>query len=190
MRICRKCNKEHPGTLEYFVPNKGCKDGIDSVCRPCHREYMSNWKSANKERIAPRRRELYATINAPIQAEKRRRILEAHPLRERANIMRQGMADRSRNRGLPFDSAILTNNYIMEWIKSTPNCPCCGISIDYGFKANGAPNNASPSIDRINKDKGYTIGNIALICWRCNNLKRDATAAELEAIARWMRSHE
>jgi hypothetical protein len=28
-----------------------------------------------------------------------------------------------------------------------------------------------------------------LICWRCNNLKRDATADELETIAQWMRQH-
>jgi hypothetical protein len=190
MKTCTRCTTEFPETLEYFQPNKNCKNGLNSVCRICSREYMANWKKANEQKLSQRRRELYAERYATAQAEKRRLILEAHPLRERAKIMRQGMLDRSRERGFLFDSHIMTNVYIIEWIRSTPNCPCCGISINYEYKQDARKTNASPSIDRIDTQKGYIIGNVALICWRCNNLKRDATADELEMIVRWMRSHE
>lgn len=190
VRECSTCGVGKPATPEFFPPNKACKYGLDPVCRTCRREYMKAWKARNAERIAPRRRALYAERHAATQAEKERRRKELHPVRVRAGLMRGGMIQRTRKTGLPFDEAILTIVYIMEWIQRTPNCPCCGKPIDYGYKDNGQKNDLSPSIDRIDHRQGYTVGNVALICWRCNNLKRDATVEELEAIARWMRSHQ
>lgn len=34
---------------------------------------------------------------------------------------------------------------------------------------------------------GYVPGNVAVISWRANNLKRDASADELLRIAAWMK---
>jgi hypothetical protein len=45
-------------------------------------------------------------------------------------------------------------------------------------------------VDRINPALGYVPGNIAVISWRANNLKRDAAAAELRRIADWMDAQE
>lgn len=49
-----------------------------------------------------------------------------------------------------------------------------------------ARSNNSPSVDRFVPSMGYVIGNVHLICWRCNNLKRDATPEELLGVAQWM----
>ena len=54
----------------------------------------------------------------------------------------------------------------------------------------GKPNNASPSIDRFSPTDGYVLGNVHVICWRCNNLKRDVTSDELLMVASWMKKVE
>jgi hypothetical protein len=134
-----------------------------------------------------RRRELHATRNSEKHAIKRREAMERAPFQERAKMMRQGMRERSRNAGIPFDADTLTTAYLLEWLRQQPDCPCCNRPFDVGWKRDHVgPNDRSPSIDRIRPIDGYVVGNVALICWRCNNLKRDATADELFGIVRWM----
>ena len=41
----------------------------------------------------------------------------------------------------------------------------------------------SPSLDRIEATKGYVPGNVWVISWRANDIKNDATPAELRRVA-------
>ena len=184
MKICSKCQREYP--LEGFVKNKQCKDGYAGTCRNCQNEYSRNWKQRNKNRLAPIRRKLYAERYGAMQREKERIRKEQYPLRVRGQLLRAGMRDRSRKSGLGFDSTFFTVKYLMELVASKPYCECCGKRLDISFKSNGSPNNSSPSMDRVVGSNGYVRGNVALLCWRCNNLKRDATSKELRQIANWM----
>jgi hypothetical protein len=43
------------------------------------------------------------------------------------------------------------------------------------------------SLDRIEPRHGYVRGNIGVLCYRCNNLKRDGMLDEFEAISAYMR---
>jgi len=67
------------------------------------------------------------------------------------------------------------------------SCPCCGgkIAMRTGPAKRG-PTPHSPSIDRLDSNFGYVPGNVAIICWRCNELKRNATADELRKILAWI----
>lgn len=56
---------------------------------------------------------------------------------------------------------------------------CCGRS--------KRPDN-TPTIDRIIPELGYIPGNVAIISMRANRLKSDASAEELETIAKWIRN--
>ena len=64
-------------------------------------------------------------------------------------------------------------------------CPLLGIHLDYskGGKGRGGFRNDSPSLDRIDNSKGYVPGNVWIISYRANSIKRDATLGELQDIA-------
>jgi hypothetical protein len=63
-------------------------------------------------------------------------------------------------------------------------CPVLGIQIIYGLSKQCRN---SPTIDRMDCSKGYVKGNVRVISWRANDLKRDASIGELEAIIRYMK---
>ncbi|WP_325341637.1 hypothetical protein [Xylophilus sp.] len=60
------------------------------------------------------------------------------------------------------------------------HCPVLGIPLQ---PAQGRAGPASPSLDRLNPLRGYVRGNVVVVSWRANALKKDATAAELRRIA-------
>ncbi len=60
-------------------------------------------------------------------------------------------------------------------------CPLLGIQI---FVAGGKPTDNSPSVDRIDPDRGYVKGNVWVVSWRANRIKNDATLDELRQIVR------
>lgn len=60
-------------------------------------------------------------------------------------------------------------------------CPVLGIKIQ---KVKGSLD-SSPSLDRWRNDLGYTPENVAVISYRANRIKNDATLLELRAIVRY-----
>lgn len=50
-RVCKKCLKEKPATVEYFSKKTGCVGGIDWRCRECCNKYAAEYKKRNIERI-------------------------------------------------------------------------------------------------------------------------------------------
>lgn len=65
------------------------------------------------------------------------------------------------------------------------HCACCRKKLDYST-GRGLDKRDSPSLDRWDNSQGYTLENTKVICYRCNELKRDATLAEMKVIVRYM----
>jgi hypothetical protein len=105
-------------------------------------------------------------------------------LRHPVAYMFRGVRSRAAKRGIQFTLA-------MSDVVIPDTCPCCATKMEMrsGPAVNGPLPN-SPSLDRLDATQGYVPGNVAVICWRCNNLKRDATADELRTILTWMESLE
>jgi hypothetical protein len=63
-------------------------------------------------------------------------------------------------------------------------CPVYGVPLEPGV---GFAHDRSPTLDRINPEWGYEIGNIAVISMKANRAKGGLSADDLEAIVQWMR---
>ncbi|QIG69450.1 postulated decoy of host sigma factor protein [Rhizobium phage RHph_N3_13] len=64
-------------------------------------------------------------------------------------------------------------------------CPILGVSINMNSGKSGAYKN-SPSLDRIDNNKGYIKGNIQVISQLANAMKGAASKKELQMFADWI----
>lgn len=110
----------------------------------------------------------------------------AHPHYHTARNLVSKARRRAELCGQAFDGSYFTVARVEAQLRHNLGCDCCGAEMSVEPKGKIGPALNSPTLDRINPKGGYVRGNVALICWRCNRLKSDATAAELHRIAYWM----
>ncbi len=188
-RICTQCGIAKERTPENFKLSKQCLGGLSGWCRLCSASYSRSWKGRRSDEQRKRRQELYA-LRPDARAVYERNLAALQwkndPIRKRSRIMVEGMRERSKRCAVPFDVRTYTVSFMAAWLRAYPKCPCCGVTYAIEPGGRSGPSNQSPSVDQIAPGEGYVSGNVALLCWRCNNLKRDASALELEKVARWM----
>lgn len=145
--------------------------------------YQKKWNLENKKTVSISARN-YKDRNAVQIAEKRKRTTLSDLIWASAGSLRGGLVTRVRRLSLPCDQEMKSRKYISDWIKSQPNCECCGVEFD--LRRFQGRSDAAPSIDRFYPLQGYTKANSALICYRCNALKSNATNEEVRRLADWM----
>jgi hypothetical protein len=110
-------------------------------------------------------------------------IATGHPrkyrARHREKCLHMWARARAKKNGIRF--TIIESDIIIP-----QRCPVLGIRLRSRTGRTGACN-TSPTLDRIDTRKGYVRGNICVISWRANCIKRDATLEELEKITTWLR---
>jgi hypothetical protein len=74
-------------------------------------------------------------------------------------------------------------NLTLEDTQIPAQCPVLGIPLF--FTPNQRTDN-TPSLDRRDNAKGYVSGNVFVISWRANQIKRDATPEELRKLISYM----
>jgi hypothetical protein len=178
---CKKCGLEKQ--LKEFIKNKNCKNGYAGTCKKCSNNYSKKWKKEHSKELSEKRRKVYAETEGLEVKKRMEKRKELYPLRCRATVLRQGMAERSKRKNIEFDKEFFTVNYLMERLSKNPNCECCEKKLDIEFKQDKKFNDNSPSMDRVDPNKGYTKENTAILCWKCNKHKQDATSQELRIIA-------
>lgn len=158
-------------------------------------EYGRKWKELHPERIKEWRRRRRSNPRRAAQERARRLVnREKFKAQRMARLakpemrLRQLVACarvRARQLGLAFSTRL------RDALSGTPpaHCPCCGRLLDYSTDRKGKNRNGSPSLDRVDSAKGYTVENVAVICMRCNMRKNDSTIEELEMLLRYMRAH-
>lgn len=82
---------------------------------------------------------------------------------------------RAKKMGMPF-------NITPEDVSIPEFCPVLGIRLIRGKMGD---RDHSPSIDKIIPELGYTKGNVAIMSFRANRFKNDATIEELKKVVEW-----
>jgi hypothetical protein len=114
---------------------------------------------------------------------RRRRLTErANKIANPELYLFRRMRENSRQRGhrCPFTY----KSFLREIGGRMPEvCPVLGIKLDPSAPAN-SPH--LPTVDRFDSTKPYRPGNVAIISWRANALKKDGTVSEARMLADWM----
>lgn len=95
--------------------------------------------------------------------------------------MHQRAKQRCRQSGREFDIEVSD-------ISIPDVCPVLGITLNANSGRSGAYKN-SPSLDRIDNNKGYVRGNIQVISQLANAMKGGASNEELHRFAHWVLSN-
>jgi hypothetical protein len=98
------------------------------------------------------------------------------------------MLSRARRRTLDkgLDACTLTHQDIWDVWPEDFKCPVLGINLVHG----GENSHNSPSLERINNNKGYTKENILIISARANAIKNDGTWQEIFKVAQFYQQLE
>jgi len=105
---------------------------------------------------------------------------ELHRAMQPERILLAQDKKRSKLRGTPFN-LILADIFIPDY------CPVLGIKLQRGVGVGGAQD-SSPSVDCCIPRLGYIRGNVAVISYKANRIKTDATLEELERVVDWVKS--
>lgn len=80
------------------------------------------------------------------------------------------------------------SNITLEDLEIPEVCPVLGIPLkSWGENNIGGYKEDSPSIDKFIPELGYVKGNITIISFKANLLKRDGTLEEIEKLYEWMK---
>lgn len=139
------------------------------------------WRAANRERFnATRRRHRAAQT-------KEEKLAAFRATRAKEYSTREGHARRmirvARNSGKPF--SLQAGDILTVWPQDD-RCPVFGCAFSYGVSAR--QDVMAPSLDRIDSRKGYVPGNIAVISWEANQMKRAYSKEAISLLARWLES--
>ena len=167
-KTCSACKKQLP--LFSFSKNLAAKDGLQYKCSPCDLEYQKQRRENNKE----------AVLEYGRAYQKNRRKNFEYRLQMLLNSSKQRAKLKNREHSITLED-------IKDLYPVDGKCPVFGFNLEFndaGFRE------TSPSIDRIDSDKGYTKDNIQIISWKANRLKAYATVEDLEILVAFLKQGE
>jgi len=171
--FCKKCETWHD-KAEWYYSKSGKRD---SMCKSCRKSYRKDAKKLHSRQYYQENKEHY---------------LELHRQWRENNVelkLWHSCKNSAKQRNLEFD--IEPTDIIVPVMCPVLNIPLdthaeSGVGSGHDWKINPY----RPSVDRINNSKGYVKGNIEVISWRANSLKKDASLNEIEMLYNHMKKGE
>lgn len=143
------------------------------AARPTHLRGIMPYKDPemNREKVRRHRKK-----NLTKYAARQKKYYVEHPEIYLLNACKQ----RAKKNGLPFN--LTKEDFVIPDV-----CPVFGTPFERGVKSF---HDNAPSCDRIRPELGYVKGNVAIISFRANRMKQQATSAELFRLAEWLQEME
>jgi hypothetical protein len=175
---CSKCKQVL--SIENFSKHAQCKDGLRSYCKKCAAKSDKQWRqnagnAKRKQWLDNGGREWIREYRA------------SNSVRFKTADMLKDARMRARHKSVPFDIDIdYLRSMVGENAELASRCPVFHTPLDWscyrGDGNNSVPN--SPSLDRIDPERGYVKGNVWIISHKANRIKSDATHEELKLVTK------
>ena len=150
-------------------------------CRRCGGSEFSNPPSASGRRCLVCRRISAARWREQYPERQRESQKQSDARRSNEKWLWTWAKVRAKKIGVPF--TIRVEDIVIPLV-----CPVLGIPLSRAVGRHGH-HDASPTLDRIDPARGYIRDNIAVISWRANRLKGDATVSEMASVLAYMRTN-
>jgi hypothetical protein len=157
--ICKRCKVEKP--LNETGRCQGCDD------------YCKNYYINNRDKEIARAQRTLKKKSRKEQNIYKKKLNRQNPL---SNILQQAKR-RAKLKNVPFDITA-------DDIEVPEYCPVLGIKL--AVNKNHAKDN-SLSIDRIIPELGYVKDNVAIISFKANTIKSNASIEDLEKVLAWVK---
>ena len=169
MVYCRGCDQDLPE--EAFSVDKMRSTGRRYKCKKCSSAEYQNWSQTQG---------YVDRLNK--QKKQRAELKQTNPKQRWANMTYNGIKRRAKASNL---SMTITKKWLLD--NAVDFCPALGLKLKYD---NTASHKDSPAVDRLDNTKGYDPDNCWVISMQANRIKNDATADEIDAVARAVRKRE
>lgn len=145
-------------------------------------EYYQDYYAKNKEKLLKQRKQWRIDNSERVKETSK---LYRDSVKEQSKQWRDENKDRlyflsvkarAVSKGLDF-------NLDIEDVIGVTICPVLGIALQ---RSKGKPAWNSPSLDRKDNTKGYIKGNVEVMSYLANSMKRDATPEQLILFANWV----
>lgn len=174
MKACSKCGAVK--SLDEFHRQTSKKDGRRAQCKVCCCSATLAFYHRNRKHFLDYAKQYMKQPRNRARSNGLRKQRHLKDPRRRILTDAKGRAQRS---GVPFDLKL-------DDISIPSHCPALGILLHSG--GGKRQKDCSPTLDRIIPGLGYVRGNVAVVSWRANRLKSDATIADLEGVLAYYRS--
>ena len=154
-------NREYKTTENRRAAQKRYRDKNREYYIIKSKEYNPGYMEQHKEKLSSYQ------FDYNVQSYKNERL--------RKKKLLSSCKSRAKINSIPFELESIDD---LEW---NTVCPLLGIEIKYGYE--DRLSHCSPSIDRIDNTKGYIKGNVWIVSYRANTLKRNSNADELMTLA-------
>jgi len=150
IKRCPRCQQTK--SIEEFYKNRSMKDGCQSYCKLCRREYRYGHPEYQKKYQQSHRKTVVIYS---------RRWQKNHPYQAWAIMT----LCKHRKKGYIVD---LTPDQIVALLNKNPTCQICGKILTI-HKDKAAHD--SPTLDRMNNEQHMNLTNVLILCQSCNRAK-------------------
>lgn len=176
MKKCPRCKIEKE-LVQYSKSVKN-KDGLRSICRQCDAVAKKQYYIENRSRIIEQQKQYTETNKIQILTRNRDYRDRVFTDKYVDNMFRRAKA-RAKAKGIEFSLPSSSCIVIPEY------CPILHIRLE-PVRGQSGGRASSPSLDRIDCTKGYTLDNIQVISNLANTMKSCATTEQLILFAQWV----